>query len=104
VVDSFTNTYTWSTVEMNVAIISACLPTMRPILSRMFTSVTGITSSGNAAGQSRSYDNLSYPRQGRVRSTLDTEELDVLPKHAQGGEGLRGYENKIKAETTISVY
>ncbi|KAF3171388.1 hypothetical protein TWF225_010567 [Orbilia oligospora] len=47
----------WSSIELNIAIICASLPTLRPVIRRIFPSLLGST---NAYGN-------SYPRQGSER-------------------------------------
>ncbi|KAK6505891.1 hypothetical protein TWF481_007780 [Arthrobotrys musiformis] len=47
----------WSSIELNIAIICASLPTLRPVVGKVFPSLLGST---NAYGN-------SYPRQGSER-------------------------------------
>ncbi|EGX49221.1 hypothetical protein AOL_s00078g605 [Orbilia oligospora ATCC 24927] len=49
----------WSSIELNIAIICASLPTLRPVIGRIFPSLLGST---NAYGNS-----YNYPRQGSER-------------------------------------
>ena len=60
----------WSTVEVDVGVICACLPAIRSLLRRALPSVFGGTSHGAAAGYSKNSSFMS--RSAGASSRLDS--------------------------------
>ena len=52
---------TWSNVEINLGIICACLPTLRPLIRRFFPRVLATTCSHSASRVARSESHLVTP-------------------------------------------
>ncbi|KAK6510253.1 hypothetical protein TWF481_004970 [Arthrobotrys musiformis] len=49
----------WSAIEMNISIVCACLPALKPLLSLMAPSIFGTTASGSQPPSYRDYRNAS---------------------------------------------
>ena len=103
----------WATVEGNIAIVSACLPTLRPVLrfvrgKRPSAATTTITQSQSNTGLSRSgyaqrRDFVKMPSDihmesmsSRKRSETGSEEL-IAPSHVYDGKAsTRGFVEEFR--------
>lgn len=81
---------TWSAVELNVAIICACLPMMKPLLVRMFprllSSSTPMSRPENAyygRDNSRGFGNISTVKSMASREYHEWQQFDNLDKRGE---------------------
>lgn len=76
------NGFIWSAVELNVAIVSACLPTLRPLFFHVFQG--GYTTSRDR--QSPEYRRPECPSPGRKVSAEDgLSDVASMTKHSDAG-------------------
>lgn len=69
----------WSTIEINVGLMCACLPTLRLILVRMWPRVFGSTLS--TVSDSHATNTSVSPRRAKTRvASVDTEALPISPR------------------------
>lgn len=54
--DGLVNAFTWSNIEVDVAVLSASLPTLRPVFQRMWPSLRMITYGRSVGKESRRSD------------------------------------------------
>lgn len=85
--DSYRLVAIWSTIEVNTAVISACLPTLRPLAKEalvMFSSLSSTINTFGFSGKSAAGPNQTYPLGLRDRnefqslSTSNEEYVAVL--------------------------
>lgn len=118
--DTLKTPTTWSHVEVSVALISACLPTMRPLLTS-FLGVIGLNSNNNSHGKASEYSEgqpasrqMKPKKKPHDTALTDFSVLDEgrdgweTPKHGSTDEvPLHGiqiekeYEQKVETESTI---
>jgi hypothetical protein len=78
---SLVDTYIWSSLELNVAVISACLPTLRPLFTavrpRWLSFNTSSSQDPRSAYAIESFKDVhgSRARNSRARNTADFERL-----------------------------
>lgn len=78
----------WSTIEVNVGIICACMPTLRLILLRMFPVLSATTRAKYGTNNSFVGDKYS-PGSRRNRSHVHGgSTLDSVPRGGGGGPGI----------------
>ena len=94
---------TFSMVELNVALISACLPTLRPLLAGWINGLNG--SSGGHGSSSRMNNSRSHKRSS-VLNSLGGNSLQLNSLSSRKGiERLEGEneEDKIRVVTRVDV-
>ena len=101
--DSYYGVVVWSCVEMDVAVVSACLPTMRPILQAVFPSelATKLYGSGGRShdqGDSNgTRDGSYYKMSARAKHN---EEFQRLPDHGAGTAIVQGAPRREGSQTS----
>lgn len=85
----------WSSIELNVAIIASCLPTLRPLLAKLLPGA-GLSSArndrstymryGSASAAQRTRDNNTNKK--RVTRSISTEELALKEMAPSPGESI----------------
>ncbi|RMJ25131.1 integral membrane protein [Aspergillus sp. HF37] len=96
----------WTAAECNVAIICACLPLLRPIVSRIFPKLMATSSyrrntSKNYYGGSRSQRLPTYMFSRDQERDYDMYEINVKPGEQSGRESDRGIEGGIEVTTEM---
>lgn len=69
--DGLVNAFTWSNIELDVAVLSASLPTLRPVFQKLMPSQF-LTTIGKSKGYGSSYRRTehSYPLSSKKNTTL----------------------------------
>jgi len=97
------NAFTWSNIEVDIAVLSACLPTLRPIFQKLWPSL--IKTHGASNGLDYSSDNYSK----LAPKGLSGEEFARLPKavshdnsiYASNNEGNMGRDGYMMKGITV---
>lgn len=86
---------TWSSVEINVAIICSCLPLLRPLMTRFLPGMFSSHKRGNSTAP-RTYATIGASKHSRIRkgtSSDDTDDLELTrnsyPTNENGGRDIR---------------
>jgi hypothetical protein len=108
----FTTIANWSTVEINLAIVCACMPTLRPILARMFGPIVNrVFPSSQAVQTAFSRTKIEHPEEGRrarQHRTIGSISFNALHQFGRRGKPRDPIETNVLSttdyETTLSVH
>lgn len=104
----------WSSVEVNVGIICACLPTLKAFMSRFFPKLLGVNSSSNNGGVGSTTRGTSGFRKSMFGNNgVPTMNRSMLRSQRGGGDGMGDLEmqkglttmdegNKIQVVTVVA--
>src|SRR5690606_41457255 len=81
----FPYTTLFRSIEMNISIVCACLPALKPLVSLVAPSIFGTTASGSQPPSHRDYRNAYGSK-----------------KISSGGSGVRGFSDKDRKSTRLN--
>ncbi|KAJ6114835.1 hypothetical protein N7486_000613 [Penicillium sp. IBT 16267x] len=94
-----TNSFIWSSVEPCIGIICACLPTIRPLIRRMFPDWLG--SGRQGLSTSPSYKSTSYHSSGKAFRPQDEEEIVLTNTFGKGSHVAPSDHTTISVERDV---